>query len=462
MKAPRFGIIDAFLLVLVLAAAGGIRAGYLHTCVKEGRELPFQVQDAETAITLLADSDSPAGPLNPQSALVDNIRRYGAFSCKAPLADMEEQTAHVAPAYPWLVGSLAGWLEDADRATQAIRWAQCVLGSLTAGLYFLFARRVFANPVVALLAGLLTAIHPFWIVNTAELQDGTLTCFLLGCCLWLGTAGAQRGGPLTSLLFGLALAAMALTRAALLPYAFIACLWYLLSCRSLPRGWVCALMAFLGFANGLAPWMVRNVRAFGEVLTITDTLYLHLWMGSNNRATGGPQHEAVLRETLPEERLKTVLAESNQARRYGMLAHDLKAVAEDNPTGVVEKRLRAAVCFVFGAAWLNDYQLVRTSLPLDLPRELSEGIPLALRVALLFLLVAGPLGWRWSYGWRRGANLGSLALLWVPLPYILSHADYLSGSRLPLDGILLMFAAFALAWMLPPVARLVFPESEGE
>ena len=85
-----------------------------------------------------------------------------------------------------------------------------------------------------------------------------------------------------------------------------------------------------------------------------------------------------------------------------------------------------------------------------------------MRVALLFLLVAGPLGWRWSYGWRRGANLGSLALLWVPLPYILSHADYFSGSRLPLDGILLMFAAFALAWMLPPVARLVFPESEGE
>ena len=183
------------------------------------------------------------------------------------------------------IGCLAGWLGDAEQTTQVVRWAQCALGTLTAGLYFLFARRVFGSSWVALLAGLLTALHPFWIVNVAELQDGALCCFLVACCLWLGTAGAQRGGPLTSLVFGLALAGMSLTRAALLPYSFVACLWYLLRCRALPRGWVFALLVFLGFANGLAPWMVRNVQTFGDVLPIVDSTYLHLWVGNNSAAT---------------------------------------------------------------------------------------------------------------------------------------------------------------------------------
>src|SRR5207302_10968480 len=104
-------------------------------------------------------------------------------------------------------------------------------------------------------------------------------------------------------------------------------------CRALPRGWVCALLVFLGFANGLAPWMVRNVRAFGDVMPITDTLYLHLWMGNNSRAWGGPQDAATLRETVAPARLKPLLAEPNQARRYGMLAQGVHAGAQESPTG---------------------------------------------------------------------------------------------------------------------------------
>ena len=43
----------------------------------------------------------------------------------------------------------------------------------------------------------------------------------------------------------------------------------------------------------------------------------------------------------------------------------------------------------------------------------------------------------------------SLAVMWIPLPYLLSHAEALSGPRLPLDGVLLCYAAFALCGMLP-------------
>jgi hypothetical protein len=40
-------------------------------------------------------------------------------------------------------------------------------------------------------------------------------------------------------------------------------------------------------------------------------------------------------------------------------------------------------------------------------------------------------------------------MLWVPLPYILGHAEGLSGPRLPLDGVLLCYAAFALVALIP-------------
>jgi hypothetical protein len=458
MERSRLGLLDLLLALIVLTVAAGVRFGYVMAyCDDLTQPPPVQVQDAETMVTLVRSGDwRPTD----RDVLVDNLRQYNWFASRPPLADLDEETAHVAPGYPWLIASLADWMGDAETATRVIRWAQCGLGALTAFLYCLFARLAFGSTLVGFLAGLLTALHPFWVVNVAELQDGTLAGFLLACCLFLGTAAAQRGNVLGSFLFGGSLAGLVLVRAALMPFAFLACLWFLMRCRVAPRGWVCALLAFLGFANGLAPWTVRNYRSFGDVLPITDSMYLHLWMGSNSRARGGPQDDATVRATLPPERLKKLLAEPNQARRYGMLAEDVRSVVAENPAGVIEKRLRAAVCFVFGAAWFQEYTLTREVRAASMPAALAERLPLALRVSLLLMLALGVLGWRWSFGWNREANLGSLALIWIPLPYVLSHADFFCGPRLPLDGVILTFAAFALAWMFPPVARVVFPEPD--
>jgi hypothetical protein len=195
---------------------------------------------------------------------------------------------------------------------------------------------------------------------------------------------------------------MTLVRAALLPYAFLACLWFLLHCRNIPRGWVCALLAVLGFGNGLAPWLVRDLQAFGDVMPITDSLYLDLWIGNNSSARGGPQSEQTLREALPPQRLKVILAEPNQARRYNLLADDLKSMVRDNPTGVIEKRLRSGTCFLVGAAWFRDYSMAREPVTPAQPTPLPRGLSLALRLALLVMFTLGLMGWRWSYGWNRG------------------------------------------------------------
>ena len=85
----------------------------------------------------------------------------------------------------------------------------------------------------------------------------------------------------------------------------------------------------------------------------------------------------------------------------------------------------------------------------------SPGI---LQGTLLALFALGDfLGWRrWSYGWRKESMPASLAVIWIPLPYILGHAESLSGPRLPLDGVLLCYAAFAAACMIPGVGGYLF------
>jgi 4-amino-4-deoxy-L-arabinose transferase-like glycosyltransferase len=442
---PRFGWLDGLLLGVIFAVAAGARALYLAPCLEDlSQPPPFRVQDQETAITLVRADGAMAPMTTDRDVLVHHVRQSNWFGGRAPLADLDETTAHVSPGYPWLIAAVAAGIGDDETATRVILWTQCGLGALTAVLYALFARAAFGSRLVGVLAGFLTALHPFWIVNVAELQDGTLTSFLLAAALWLGTAATRRGQPLGSFVFGASLAGLALVRAALLPFTFVACLWFLARCRTLPRGWLCALLAFLGFANGLVPWTLRNFQVFGDVLPITDSVFVHLWMGNNSFADGGPQHEVALRTALPPERLYALRAEADQARRYRMLAADVGHSIKKDPAGTLEKRLRAGVCFLFGATWLHGLPLAQATSRPDMPAWIPDVVPVALAGALLGMLVLGLVGWRRS----RHGGLAPLALWWIPLPYILSHAEYLSGPRLPLDGVLFCYAAFAVASLL--------------
>src|SRR5207237_6535711 len=99
-------------------------------------------------------------------------------------ATVEERTAHTSPGYPWLLAWLSHWV-PADDLEPLVRWIQCGLGILTAGLYFLFGRRVFESRLVGVLAGLLTALYPFWIINTAGINAGTVPALPLSLVLSL-------------------------------------------------------------------------------------------------------------------------------------------------------------------------------------------------------------------------------------------------------------------------------------
>lgn len=436
---PRLRLPDVVLLLAVLAAAVGVRAGYLRSSADSGRSAgPLAVQDDRAAEL---------------TTLVNNLKEHRWYGGFGPFAEVEEQTAHVSPGYPWLLGWLAHAPVDLNAA---VRWGQCALGALTAVLYFLFARRAFRNRLAAFFAGALCALHPFWVVNVAEINDGVLTSFLLAAALFLGARTGQEGGAFSSLLYGLTLAALALVRATLLPFAFVGLLWFLIRCRDLPRGWLFAFLAVLGFANGLAPWTVRNVQVYQDVVPIVNTAWLHLWMGNNAQATGGPMSEDEARKVLGEA--ADELAKLSHRERYLALARPAWDEVRTQPLETVQRRINAGLYFFFGEEWFKSKRLWREQSMLVAaedgdrpgpPSWLMASYPLLFTASLLGMLLLAVIGWRWSYVWRRQSMPMALAVLFIPLPYLLSHAESLSGPRLPLDGVLLCLAGFTLAALIP-------------
>jgi 4-amino-4-deoxy-L-arabinose transferase-like glycosyltransferase len=466
----RFVLKDLLLLLVVVAVAAAARVGYLVRYCDGARTAgPYLVESPSTRLDIPSQADLGGLDRTELGTLVYNLEKHQWFGSLAPFGhkdergnEVEEQTAHVSPGYPWLLALLAK-LTGTDDLARCTRWLQALLGTATAALYFLFARRAFRSLAVATVAGLLAALHPFWVIDTASLTDGPLTTFLLALVLCLGATAIQTSGAFASLLFGLALAGTALVRAALLPFAFVALIWFLLRSRTEARGWLCALLAFLGFANGLAPWTVRNYQVFGEPVPIVDSVYLHLWYGNNPEATGGAPTEAMLQK-LPEEKRKELekVPAAEQPRRYNKLAGLVADEMRDHPFRTMRRRADAFDRFFVSERYFSDEQVAAPT---------GEGPPIrgvqsVLLASLLAMLGLAFLGWRWGYAWRKESMPASLAMIWLPLPYILGHADALHGPRLPLDGVLLTFAAVGLVGLVPGVGTRLregqAPPPEGE
>jgi 4-amino-4-deoxy-L-arabinose transferase-like glycosyltransferase len=457
---PRLKLLDLLLACVVLFTAAGVRVGYVWFFADQGHGVgPLKVQDPRPTLKALPEGavTLTGSPPNELDALAYQLKENQAFQAQAPLGNDMKSTAYTTPGYPGMLClvEILGEKANLDAAGMAasVRWFQCALGSLTALLYFFFARRAFRSLLAGFLAGILCALYPFWIINTAEIDDGVLTTFLLALAITLGARAGQEGAALSSLLYGLTLAGLALVRATMLPFTFAAELWFLLRCRSLPRGWLYAFLAFLGFANGLGAWTVRNYQQVGDIMPIVDSTHLHLWMGNSPGAKGGPQTDRDVINTLAKAReeepkdTERKLAELSEKDRYNSLAWDVFKQVREDPANTFQRRIRATLLFLIGDQWYQWNEAGQSSQ--DLPAWFTGSYPAVLSATLFGLLLLGGIGWRWSYAWRWESLPASLAVFWIPLPYILGHAESLHGPRLPLDGVLLCYAALALICLVP-------------
>jgi 4-amino-4-deoxy-L-arabinose transferase-like glycosyltransferase len=161
--------------------------------------------------------------------------------------------------------------------------AQSLIGAGTVWCAAMLAREMFGN-TAAIIAAILTAIYPYYVVHDTALQETSLYTFLMILAVLLLLRARRSGSVVTAIGAGLALGAGVLTRANLVPFALLAPLWLALAGGPDAASWrrrlwgavLCASVAALT----VLPWLVQSYRLTGSVALSTQTGFF-LWLGNN-------------------------------------------------------------------------------------------------------------------------------------------------------------------------------------
>src|SRR5437660_1253935 len=133
MQEPeRTSVMDWLWPVAVLLVAFGARSWYLFEFTDSGRTEPvLRVQeDRSEEVT----------------SQLELLREHKDYFALAPWSNGPERSAHEAPGYLFFVFGLQQTPLDMK---QLVRWTQCVLGTLTALVYYFLARSLVRGHAVA-------------------------------------------------------------------------------------------------------------------------------------------------------------------------------------------------------------------------------------------------------------------------------------------------------------------------
>jgi len=191
-----------------------------------------------------------------------------------------------APGLPFFI---AGVTACQPSRTRAVKYGLAVCDALSVLLIFIIAKDLWAIGRVirrspfdvrdvdliaaprgaALCAGVLAALHPFFIGGVTDIRSEPLFMMLLLAAMLL----VLRDRPA---LAGIALGLAALTRPTALLCIPLFALFVALRTRALQRGALLVLTALLA----LAPWMARNYLRFHEVIPVNDAAGFNIWRGT--------------------------------------------------------------------------------------------------------------------------------------------------------------------------------------
>jgi 4-amino-4-deoxy-L-arabinose transferase-like glycosyltransferase len=188
-------------------------------------------------------------------------------------------TAFRVPLYPMFLAALT----FGHQVFLPVLLAQALIGTGTVLCAAMLARELFDNRV-AVIAAVLTAIYPYYVVHDTALQETSLCTFLMTLAVLLLVRTRRSECVFTTMGAGLALGAAVLTRANLAPFALVAPVWLALAggSNAAPRRhrlWVAVLCAG-AVALTVSPWLARSYRLAGSATLSTQTGFF-LWVGNN-------------------------------------------------------------------------------------------------------------------------------------------------------------------------------------
>jgi hypothetical protein len=184
-----------------------------------------------------------------------------------------------APGYPVFLAAVT--LGHPERIAVA-KSANAVAASLAVPLLASLSARIFRRRDLAIATGLLAAIHPGLLSLSLDIESEPLFLLLLVGAGFLLLAAVDRPSSNLALLSGVLAAGAALTRpSGLLLAPFLAA--PLFDRRYPPRARAhLAASALLGFGLALAPWTLRNLRVFHELLPVNDAAGSAFYQGNSD------------------------------------------------------------------------------------------------------------------------------------------------------------------------------------
>ena len=227
-------------------------------------------------------------------------------------------TAFRVPLYPAFLAAVT----FGHQAFLPVLVAQSLVGAGTVLCAALIARELFGH-TAALIAALLTAIYPYYVVHDTALQETSLYTFLVALAVFLLLRARRSGSALIAASAGVTLGAAVLTRANLAPFALLAPLWLALAGGSRAVTWrqrlrVAIICAGVGIVT-VAPWLIRSYQLTGSVTLSTQNGFF-LWLGNNPYTFSHYPRESIdlsqataLAALSPEEKSELEARQGNEA-----------------------------------------------------------------------------------------------------------------------------------------------------
>jgi 4-amino-4-deoxy-L-arabinose transferase-like glycosyltransferase len=177
-------------------------------------------------------------------------------------------TAFRVPLYPIFLATVTG----GERNFWTLAIAHSLIGAATVLCTALLAREFF-DARTGLLAGLITAIYPYYAVHDVSLSELGLFTFLTVLAMLLLAKARRVGSPILAGCAGAAVAAAILTRATLAPFALFAFFW--IGLAAMPRiglrKRLTMAVTYLAAVMGLlSPWLIHAHELTGSYTLGTE------------------------------------------------------------------------------------------------------------------------------------------------------------------------------------------------
>ncbi len=186
-----------------------------------------------------------------------------------------------APLYPLF---MAGVWSVTGESVFAVKIVQALLHAVTTLMIFRTAEFLTGRSLVALIAGLLFAINPFFVYQAAAIQTEALQTFLVTLALMLFvkmTVSGERFDLRTAAAAGIAFGLGALCKNSPLGICIVFAVAIVVLCYRRKNSFAAPALMVIAMFITILPWSFYNWQTRGEFILINDSSGFVAWIGNH-------------------------------------------------------------------------------------------------------------------------------------------------------------------------------------